>query len=168
MVEHIFKAYENAKQDIDRWYRNVVRDQIPENKRNDAIECIYYIGKANTLALILQSDFGEDTKEERESMRKIKDYLQYEVLENMFSKGKIYIVECNNPECWEEPQVYTDGMKAIEDIKEEYKAQLEELMGYSSVNDYWMIDEKKCCGNCMIERETDGNQWQWRITEHKI
>lgn len=85
MVEHIFKAYENAKQDIDRWYRNVVRDQIPENKRNDAIECIYYIGKANTLALILQSDFGEDTKEELENMRKIKDYLQYEVLEKFYA-----------------------------------------------------------------------------------
>ena len=59
--------------------------QIPENKRNDAIECIYHIGKANTLALILQSDFGEDTKEERESMRKIKDYLQHEVLEKLYT-----------------------------------------------------------------------------------
>lgn len=46
MVEHIFKAYENAKQDIDRWYRSVVRDQIFENKRNDAIECIYHIGES--------------------------------------------------------------------------------------------------------------------------
>ena len=80
MVEHIFKAYENAKHDIDRWYRSVVRDQIFENKRNDAIECIYHIGKANTLALILQSDFGEDTKEEREALKKIKDYLQFEFL----------------------------------------------------------------------------------------
>ena len=85
MVEHIFKAYENAKQDIDRWYRSVVRDQIFENKRNDAIECIYHIGKANTLALILQSDFGEDTKKERDSMRKIKDYLQYEVLKKLYT-----------------------------------------------------------------------------------
>ena len=85
MVEHIFKAYEYAKQDIDRWYRSVARDRIFENKRNDAIECIYHIGKANTLALILQSDFGEDTKKERDSMRKIKDYLQYEVLEKLYT-----------------------------------------------------------------------------------
>ena len=43
------------------------------------------LGKANTLALILQSDFGEDTKEERDSMRKIKDYLQHEVLEKLYT-----------------------------------------------------------------------------------
>lgn len=27
---------------------------------------------------------------------------------------KIYIVERNNPQCWEEPEVYLDGKEAIE------------------------------------------------------
>lgn len=40
---------------------------------------------------------------------------------------KIYIVERNNPQCWEEPEVYFDGKEAIEDIKKEYIEQMEEL-----------------------------------------
>lgn len=80
MYENIFKAYENAKEDVDRWYMNVMRDSIPENKKNDAIECIFCIGKAVELSLILQHDFGEDTKKERENLKKIKDYLQFEFL----------------------------------------------------------------------------------------
>lgn len=80
MYENIFKAYENAKEDVDRWYMNAMRDSIAENKKNDAIECIFCIGKAVELSLILQHDFGEDTKEERESLKKIKDYLQFDFL----------------------------------------------------------------------------------------
>ena len=45
-----------------------------ENKKNDAIECIYHIGKTIMLSLILSADFGEDTSEEREAMKKIKNY----------------------------------------------------------------------------------------------
>ena len=80
MHNNILKAYENAKQDVDRWYCNAVRDVIPRNKKDDAIECIYCIGKAVMLSLILETDFGEDTKEERESLKKLKDYLQFEFL----------------------------------------------------------------------------------------
>ena len=40
---------------------------------------------------------------------------------------KMYVVERNNPECWEEPNIYTDGKKAIADIRKEYEEQMEEL-----------------------------------------
>lgn len=81
---------------------------------------------------------------------------------------KIYIVERNNPERWMEPEVYLDGKEAIEDILKEYQSQLEVLDDYSCIGSYWMIDEEKYCGDCLIERETDGDQWQWRLTEHLI
>lgn len=78
--ENILKGYGNAKQDVDRWFENAMRDSIPENKKNDAIECIFCIGKAVELSLILEHDFGEDTKKERENLKKIKDYLHYEFI----------------------------------------------------------------------------------------
>lgn len=81
MKDNILKAYENAKYDVDRWYSNAVMDSIPENKKNDTIECIFCIGKAVELSLILEHDFGEDTKKERENLKKIKDYLQFEFLD---------------------------------------------------------------------------------------
>ena len=83
MYEDLLKTYECEKQEIDRWFTNSSRDRITENKRNDAIECIFHIGKAYMLALILDQDFGEDTKEEREHMQKVKDYLQFDVLEKL-------------------------------------------------------------------------------------
>lgn len=78
--DNILKSYENAKEDVDRWYMNAMRDSITENKKNDAIECIFCIGKAVMLSLILEHDFGEDTRKEREALKKIKDYLQFEFL----------------------------------------------------------------------------------------
>ena len=83
MYEDIKKSYKCAKQDIDRWFRVFSMDKITENRRNDAIECIFYIGKAYMLALILEKNFGENTREEREHMQKIKDYLQFDVLRNL-------------------------------------------------------------------------------------
>ena len=83
MREKILKAYDNAKQDIDRWFFNAARDKIAVNKKNDALECIFCIGKAIMLSLILDRNFGMDTKEEREHMKGIKDYLQFDVLENL-------------------------------------------------------------------------------------
>lgn len=67
-----------------------------------------------------------------------------------------------------EPEVYLDGKEAIEDILKEYQSQLEVLDDYSCIGSYWMIDEENYCGDCLIDRETDGDQWQWRITEHLI
>lgn len=80
MREKILKAYDNAKQDIDRWFANAARDKMVENKKNDALECIFCIGKAVMLALILEQDYSEDTKAERETMKQLKDYLQFEML----------------------------------------------------------------------------------------
>ena len=79
--ECILKAYENTKQDVDRWYLSAISTSFTENKKNDAIECIFCIGKAVELSLILEHDFGEDTKKERENLKKIKDYLQFEFLD---------------------------------------------------------------------------------------
>lgn len=89
---------------------------------------------------------------------------------------KIYIVERNSPYEWVEPQVYLDGKAAVADVRREYEAQLEELgtsqqeaeSGLGSCGCYWMIFEDICCGDCLIDRETDGDQWQWRITSHVI
>lgn len=89
---------------------------------------------------------------------------------------RIYIVERNNPQCWEEPEVYLDGNEAIVDIRKEYEAQMEELgidkdapdNGYGIAWCEWMIDEENHCGSCLIDRDIDGDRWEWRITEHLI
>lgn len=84
MKENILKSYENAKQEIDNWFQMAtVKDKNPQFKKDDTIECIFQIGKAYMLAQILQMDFGEDTKEEREHMKQIKDYLQFDFLESL-------------------------------------------------------------------------------------
>lgn len=84
MKENILKSYENAKQEIDNWFwMATVRDKIARNKKDDAIECIFQIGKAYMLAQILQTDFGEDTKPDREHMKQTKDYLQYDFFESL-------------------------------------------------------------------------------------
>lgn len=80
MREKILKAYDNAKQDIDRWFFNAARDKIAVNKKNDALECIFCIGKAIMLSLILEREFGEDTSKERHNMKKIKSYIQFDML----------------------------------------------------------------------------------------
>ena len=89
---------------------------------------------------------------------------------------KIYIVERNNPQEWIEPEVYLDGAKALEDVRKEYLAQMEELgtsqekadAGFGSCGCYWMFDEDGCYGSCLIDRDLDGDRWEWRITEHLI
>ena len=80
MREKIIKAYDNAKNDIDLWFANAARYQIARNRQDDVIECIFCIGKATMLSLILEHDFGEDTKAERENMKQLKSYLQLEML----------------------------------------------------------------------------------------
>lgn len=83
MYENILKAYKNGKDDIDRCFIAFVNSKILENKRNEAVNCIYLIGKMIMLSLILHMDFGEDTSEERETMKKIKNYLQFDVLKKL-------------------------------------------------------------------------------------
>ena len=89
---------------------------------------------------------------------------------------KIYIVERNNPKTWEEPEVYLDGKRAIEDIKKEYTTQMKELgisqkeadEGFGNYGCDWMIDEENYCGDCQISEDWGGDRWQWRITGHLI
>lgn len=84
----------------------------------------------------------------------------------------IYIVERNNPESWEEPEVYVNGKKALDTVREEYESQKEEL-GIEDENDgygagwcEWNISECDYCGDAVIDRDIDGDRWQWRITQH--
>lgn len=83
MKEDILKAYEVAKQEINRWFCNAAKDKMIRNKKDDAIECIFWIGKAYMLTQILETDFGEDTKADRKHMSQIKDYLQFDFLESL-------------------------------------------------------------------------------------
>lgn len=83
MKEDILKAYKNEKDKIDIWFRMAVSDNITRNKKDDIIGCIFQIGKAYMLAQILQTDFGEDTKSDREHMKQVRDYLQFDFLESL-------------------------------------------------------------------------------------
>lgn len=89
---------------------------------------------------------------------------------------KIYIVERDNPSYRPEPEVFLDGKKAINIVKEEYIKQMEELgtsqekadSGYGSCGCYWNFTEDNFCGDALIDRDYDGDRWEWRITEHEI
>lgn len=83
MYDKILKSYEVAKHSIDSWFGMSARDQIMENKKNDAIQCIYCIGRAFMLASILESDFGENLKKEKLHLMQIKDYLQFDFLNGL-------------------------------------------------------------------------------------
>lgn len=84
MYENILTSYEVQKQELDTLFiMATVTDTLVENKRNDAIECIFKLGKLTMLALILQIDFKNNKLDELEAMKKIKDYLQYDFLENL-------------------------------------------------------------------------------------
>lgn len=79
MYEKLLKSYKCAKADVDRWFRKVCRDK-EEYKKEDAIECIGCIGKAWTLAQILEYDFNINVKIEQDCMEQIKNYLKSDVL----------------------------------------------------------------------------------------
>ena len=89
---------------------------------------------------------------------------------------KIYIVERDNPSYKLEPEVFTDGNKALETVRTEYCNQMKELgttqeksnAGYGSCGCYWNFDNDSYIGDCLIDRDIDGDRWEWRITEHEI
>lgn len=89
---------------------------------------------------------------------------------------KIYIVERDNPSYKPGPEVFTDGNKALRKVKEEYNLQMEELgtnqekadAGYGSCGCYWNFDNGSYCGDCLIDSDSDGDRWEWRITEHNV
>ena len=89
---------------------------------------------------------------------------------------KIYIVERDNPSYKPEPEVFTDGNKALHIVQEEYTNQMEVLgtsqeksdAGYGSCGCYWNFKDGEYCGDALIDQDCDGERWEWRITEHII
>jgi len=92
------------------------------------------------------------------------------------SKIKVYILERYNPSYKPEPEVFTDGNKALETVRGEYYDQMNKLgtsqeksdAGYGSCGCYWNFDGNSYIGDCLIDCDYDGNRWEWRITECKI
>ncbi len=89
---------------------------------------------------------------------------------------KIYIVERDNPSYKSEPEVFTDGNKALEAVKIEYNDKMKEFgtsqeesdAGYGNCCCYWNFDGDSCIGDCMIDCDCAVDRWEWRITEHNI
>lgn len=89
---------------------------------------------------------------------------------------KIYIIERDNPSYKPEPEVFTDGKKALDTVKREYKDQMEELgtnqetvdNGFGNYGCYWNFDDSGFTGDCLIDSDYCGDRWEWRITEHEI
>lgn len=40
--------------------------------------------------------------------------------------------------------------------------------GYGSCGCYWNFEDGKSCGDALIDRDCDGDRWEWRITEHEV
>ncbi len=76
MYESIRKSYDFLKKEVDMHYANACRTQLVE----DIAECIFYIGGADALARVLEVNYGEDLKEDRKSIRRIKNYLKNDTL----------------------------------------------------------------------------------------
>lgn len=87
---------------------------------------------------------------------------------------KIYIIERDNPKYKPNPEVFFDGNKAVNTVKEEYIKQMDEpetsrekQMLYSSCGYYWNFEEGECCGDALIDQD-NGERWEWKITEHEV
>lgn len=89
---------------------------------------------------------------------------------------KIYIVERDNPKYKPEPEVFLDGKKAVNTVKEEYEKQMNELdttqekanAGYGPCECCWNFEDGEYCGDALIDMDCDGDRWEWRITEHEV
>lgn len=80
---NIYKAYENAKHEVDIWFRTAARSPEMDTKKYDIMECVCCIGKAIALSQILDKEFGDDIRREREILEEIKDYLQFDMLDEL-------------------------------------------------------------------------------------
>lgn len=81
--KNIYKSYKNAKQEVDVWFRTAAKSPEMGTRKYDVMECIYCIGKAIALSQVLEDGFGVDTKQERKILKKIKDYLQFDMLDGL-------------------------------------------------------------------------------------
>lgn len=83
MYKNIYKSYKNAKQEVDVWFRTAARSPEIGTKKYDIMECICCIGKAIALSQVLEQEFEDDTRREYEILEKIKDYLQFDMLDGL-------------------------------------------------------------------------------------
>ncbi len=72
MHKAIRKSYEFKKREVDIYYANVRKTEAVE----DAVECIYCVGEADSLARILEVEYGEDLEKERKYLRQMKNCLK--------------------------------------------------------------------------------------------
>lgn len=86
VCKNIYKSYKNAKQEVDKWFRIAAKSPEMGTRKYDVMECICCIGKAIALSQVLEYGFGVDTKQERKILKKIKGYLQFDILENLKSE----------------------------------------------------------------------------------
>ena len=82
MYENIIKTFESAKGNAVMWYNNATNyDTSETSKLHDAMESLFYIGRAFILAQILKHEYHEDELQtEMNQLEKMKEHLQYEVI----------------------------------------------------------------------------------------
>ena len=88
----------------------------------------------------------------------------------------VYVIERDNPQTRPEPEVLTDGKKALEMVRAEFEAQMRELgtsldnsdIGADCYGCYWEFAEEQYIGTALIDSDYDGDRWEWRITSHEF
>lgn len=88
----------------------------------------------------------------------------------------VYVVERDNPNTRPDPEVFTDGKRALEKVKKEYTSQMKELgtsqenadSGKGNYGCYWNFDDNTFVGDALIDCDVDADRWEWKITVHEI
>lgn len=75
MYEKIRRSFEFKIREVDMYYAGLCKIEAVES----AVECIYCIGEAASLARILEVDYGEDLKKEKRHLNQIKNLLKDEL-----------------------------------------------------------------------------------------
>lgn len=90
---------------------------------------------------------------------------------------KLYIIERNDSIHIVDPEIFTDGNKAVKIVKKEYYERAAELEispevvedgGDNHHDCNWDIDEDDFAGECVIDDLYYDNRWKWRITKHEL
>ena len=85
---------------------------------------------------------------------------------------KIYVVETIYPESNPEPEVFTDGKKAVEYVRTEYKEVEESIRksekDFDTKYESFLKINEDFCGECQISGDWASDVWQWRITAHDV
>lgn len=88
----------------------------------------------------------------------------------------VFVVERDNPKTRPEPEVLTDGAKALEIVRKEFNGMMAELgtsldnsdIGVGCYGCYWSFAENECIGTALIDADYDGDRWEWRVTNHTV